>query len=103
MNNSIELVDAYNYTLNSCIIPHRIHEMNEFITCYKILVDKHKLATAMELLLIMGVIFFNGLVVVCMIAGTTKKTCFDKILFGYCLVDGVTGLIDMPPYHISKE
>ena len=92
-----------NTTNNTCLIPHHIESYAEFKSCYLYFSSLNKLSTALEILLMLGAIFFNGLVVFCTFVGSSKKTCFDKILVGCCLVDAVTGLIDMPPYHISKE
>ena len=99
MNQTIDLSLLNNYT---CDVPHQIYTIAEFQKCYVYFANKYKLASALEISLIIGVIFFNSLVIFCMLASSSKKTCFDKILVGYCLVDGVTGIIDIPLYYISN-
>jgi hypothetical protein len=83
-----------------CHIPQTFKNIYDFFECYRIVAIKEIDAVVFELFLAASVVFLNSLVVICMVFGSNKKTCFDKILFGYCLVDGVTGLFDIPLYHI---
>ena len=82
-----------------CRIPQTFSNIHDFFECYSVIAKEEPEHCVLELFLAASVVFLNSLVVVCMIFGSNKKTCFDKILFGYCLVDGITGLFDIPLYH----
>jgi hypothetical protein len=89
-NDSNSLENQTNLT-QSCLIPQTFSNAYDFYECYKFFSSKNITATFFEISLAVGTVFLNSLVVICMFYGSKKKTCFDKILFGYCLVDGVTG------------
>ena len=82
-----------------CKTPQTFYTSEQFFKCYDYFAKQKPVATFFEILLSCGTVFSNLLVVICIVFGSKKKTCFDKILFGCCIVDGVTGLIDIPLYH----
>lgn len=90
-NDSNYLLSNDTNLAQSCLIPQTFTNAFDFYECYKYFSSRNIAATFFEIALAVGTVFFNSLVVICMIYGSKKKTCFDKILFGYCLVDGVTG------------
>jgi hypothetical protein len=104
---SVHIQESINQTLNFsnksiyeiCHTPHTFSDLDDFFVCYSMMAKEEPAKVVFELLLAASVVFLNSLVVICMIFGSNKKTCFDKILFGYCLVDGITGLFDIPLYH----
>jgi hypothetical protein len=51
----------------------------------------------------LGTIIFNLLVIVLLwFKKTSKLSVFNKVLIGHAFVDGLTGLISMPLFHISS-
>lgn len=97
-NNSIN-------TSISCLSPQFFDNSHEFFECYAyFLISQQPVFGIFQILLALGSIIFNSLVLISMIIGSNKHvTCFDQILVGHCIVNGITGLVDIPFYHIFYQ
>jgi hypothetical protein len=86
----------------NCSIPQTFTDLNEFLECYRIHFEKNILYSVLSLLLAFCSFFFNALVIALIKRNTLKINTFDQILIGHAVVDGLTGLIDIPFYHLFK-
>jgi hypothetical protein len=77
--------------MSYCYTPKTFETWGEYWDCYLVLAADRPTATILEILLAFGAAFLNSLVIFCVFFSTNKKTCFDQILVGYCLVNGITG------------
>jgi hypothetical protein len=98
----------YNITMNisdSCLSPQLFNKSHEFFECYTFFLFSHQPVFAiLQILIPIGVIIFNSLVLISMIIGSNRHvTCFDQILVGHCIVNGITGIVDIPFYHIFYQ
>jgi hypothetical protein len=84
-----------------CYTPKTFTNLNEYFQCYQLIASEKVVVLILELLLAFGAALVNGFNIFCLFLGSQKRTCFDEILVGYCLVNGVTGLIDIPFFHVS--
>ena len=84
-----------------CYTPKTFTNLTEYFECYRLVASEKVAISILELLVAFGAAFINGFVVFCLFVSSSKKTCFDQILVGYCLVNGITGLIDIPFFHVS--
>lgn len=69
------------------------------------LFGQYYLEATVELFIILGAIFFNLLLIVLIYRKPNKNVkllCFDQIYIGHAIVDGVTGLVDIPFFHIEN-
>ena len=66
---------------------------NEFYECYNYFAQKELSKTIFGLTLALLAVLLNFIVLISLIFGSRNKICFDRILVGYCLVDGITGKI----------
>ena len=55
---------------------------------------------AAQFILIVLTVVFNAWVIVCMLNNSASRTIFDSIMLGHAIVDFLTGLFDIPLYHI---
>ena len=85
----------------SCIQSQTFYDLNEFFKCYMYFASNMLIETIFQLLLIICTILFNTLVIIILIL-SKEISVFDKIIIGHSIVDGLTGLFDIPLYHISK-
>jgi hypothetical protein len=90
---------------NSCVSPQYFDNSGEFFKCYVyLLFSQQPIFGIFQISLSIGVIIFNALVIISMIIGSNRHaTCFDQILVGHCLVNGITGIVDIPFYHIFYQ
>jgi hypothetical protein len=92
-----EWIARYNNTntsldfLSYCYTPKTFETWSDYWACYLAVAADKPVATTLEILLAVGAAFINSLVIFCVFFSTNKKTCFDQILVGYCLVNGITG------------
>jgi hypothetical protein len=77
--------------LSYCYTPKTFSSLAEFMECYKAVASDKLTTSILEILLAVGAAFINTLVIVCVIVSSNTNTCFDQILVGYCLVNGITG------------
>jgi hypothetical protein len=91
---------SLNYSV--CFIPHRIETSEEFIKCYWYFFRFSFANAILHLVISFGSIIANTAVVYLILKRSIKLSIFDKILIGHALVDGLTGLIDVPLFHISN-
>ena len=84
-----------------CLIPHTTASIEEFIHCYKFFFKKNVSVALIEIILIIGTVLANLTVGLLIYKHSKRKlTCFDQILIGHAIVEGLTGLIDVPFFHI---
>jgi hypothetical protein len=91
------LVDFKTY----CYTPKTFNNLTEYFQCYQLIASEKVLISILELLVAFGAALINGFNIFCLFVSSTKRTCFDEILVGYCIVNGITGLIDIPFFHVS--
>jgi hypothetical protein len=88
--------------LSFCYTPKTFSDLGEFWEFYKAIASEKFLTTFLEILVAFGSAFINTLVIICVILSSHTNTCFDQILVGYCLVNGITGLIYPKFLHFFK-
>ncbi len=76
-----------------CEVHQTFSDPNEFYECYKYFAQKELSKTIFGLTLALLAVLLNLIVLISLIFGSRNKICFDRILVGYCLVDGITGKI----------
>ena len=87
-NSSIE-----NFVKN-CKIEKTFSNASELYACYKYFAKQRLALTIFEWTVASLAVLLNLLVVMSLFCDSRKKkTCFDKVLVGYCLVNGATGLL----------
>jgi hypothetical protein len=74
---------------------------DDFFKCYNFFASENLFLTIFEWSVAGAATFFNSLVVISLIFESKRMNCFDKVLVGFCLVDGITGLVDIPLFHIG--
>ena len=101
-NNSLNASnETYTDFRKYCYTPKTFTNLTEYFECYQIIAGEKMIVTVLELLIAFSAALVNGFNIFCLFVGTSKKTCFDEILIGYCLVNGITGLIDIPFFHVN--
>ena len=87
--------------LLECLKPHIFSSSSEFFACYSLLYRYNWEKATAGIVLSVFAFLFNSLVIVLLVKMPHKKNIFEKILIAHCIVDGVTGLIDVPFFHIT--
>lgn len=101
MNNSVE---------NNCTRAQTFTTFSDFAICYEYASTQQMSKTVGLLLLAFLIAIFNIAVIVLIVNKSSSSfstsssslhanSVFNQILIGYCLVNGITGLIDMPLIH----
>lgn len=89
-----------NESINNCFEKVNFTNIIDFFECYKHYFNENMIVSILALILIIGTIVLNLIVIILIIKNSTKLTIFDQILIGHSIVDFLTGLIDIPFYHI---
>ena len=85
-----------------CETPHECYTFNEFFICYTYFVSKQKLKSSLQIILIFLVIGFNLILTLLIIFKNNCHTSlFGQIIISHCIVEGSTGIFDIPFYHIN--
>lgn len=100
MKFSLDVIQNVSDNLN-CTVPHEITDLNEYLYCYSFFYQQSITESSLTLALIVGTVVFNAAVIYFIVKNCKKISIFDEILIGHAIVDGVTGAIDMPFYHIA--
>lgn len=74
---------------------------NSFLSCYRQLYQYRWMLNTLEILLAVLIVAFNTLVIIILARKPTKMSIFDKIMIAHCIVDGLTGLLDVPFFHFA--
>ena len=85
---------------NNCSISQTFTDLNEFLECYITNFEKSITMSIFSLLLALCVVGSNALVIVLIKRNSLKQNVFDQILIGHAVVDGLTGFIGIPFYHL---
>lgn len=93
-------MNSTNFALNNCLVKNFSRNFFELFKCYEYHFCQSVISSVLSILLIVGTIISNSLVIMLIKRNSLKLTIFDKILIGHSIVDGLTGLIAMPFYHI---
>ena len=100
-NNSTGLTNETLF-LQACLTP-QLMDFNTFVTCYGALARASIMSPLLELFLVaFGSFFMNLLVIIMILMKPMTLSTFDKIMIGHALVDGLTGLIDIPIFHVNN-
>ncbi len=88
-------------TRNNCETLRLITNFDEFSNCYQYFFHINISASILTIILIVATVILNLLVIV-FIKKNKKNglSAFDQILLGHAIVDGLTGLVDVPFYHV---
>lgn len=89
-----------NETLISCLKPQIFNSSTEFFICYSQIYSSNWLKATSGILLSVLTVTLNTLVIILLVKKPIRTTIFDQILIAHCLVDGITGLIDIPLFHL---
>lgn len=90
-----------NYINDSiCNDPKSINSIQILFECYKLFAQRKIYLSILELGLVVGIMSANLIVIIFILRKKQPKTIFDKILIGHSIVDGLTGLLDVPYFHI---
>jgi len=113
--NRFTFIEIKNYTsttynisvIQACVTPQTFISFAEFVQCYKFFFSHSFLVSILEILLILSTVFFNLLLILLIyfkprLRREKHLTCFDKIYIGQAFVDGITGLLDVPLFHIEN-
>ena len=79
-----------------------IAQNEQFFECYQFFFLNNLIESILSWLLIFSTIFANSFVIILIHRNSDKITIFDQILIYHALLDGLTGLIDIPIYHINS-
>lgn len=88
-------------SLISCLQPQFFKSSSEFFNCYALLYRYNWARATGGILLALLTFVLNTLVIILLVKKPFKKTIFDQILIAHCVVDGVTGLVDIPFFHFQ--
>jgi hypothetical protein len=86
--------------LEFCLIEQNFQSSSEFFHCFKLLFV-HRLGVAVfGTLLVTGIVLANlGLIIHKL---RNKISIYDQIIIGNCIVDGLTGVVDVPFFLIAN-
>lgn len=92
--------------LKNCSTPQNFASAFDMLKCYRLLYTLRWELNTAEILLALLIVAFNSLVVVLLATKkkqqtTTKISIFDKLMIAHCIVDGLTGLLDVPFFHFN--
>jgi hypothetical protein len=91
----------YNQT-EQCLWPHTSKSLSEYLDCYSMLTAKDRTNQIFQICLIVFIIITNIFVICIICLKSLKFNVFDEILVNHCIIQGVTGLIDVPFFHIKN-
>ena len=86
--------------IDYCSEPKFFRSINELFSCYSALSKNKIVIITLQLLLIVCTVLANLAVFLLKCKTRRSKNIFDLILIGHSIVDGVTGLVDEPLFHI---
>jgi hypothetical protein len=86
---------------DSCEIPQTFNSIEKFFKCYGYFYNQAPSVSILQVLLFIGAFLINFLVIILLYTRPIKISIFDQILIGYCLVNGITGIVDIPFYHVA--
>lgn len=91
---------THNHTLNCS--HHQYLSWSDFAFCYELFFQERSAQALTELSVAFFAFLFNLLVIISIVTEEGKTNTFDTILIGHSIVDGLTGLIDIPLFHIKN-
>jgi hypothetical protein len=91
-----------NISSNISSLVCEIGKYEQFFECYKYFFINNLTESILSWLLIFSTIIANLFVILLIHRNSDKITIFDQILINHCLLDGLTGLVDIPFYHINS-
>ncbi len=91
-----------NFSSNISSLVCEIGKDEQFFECYRYFLINNLTESILSWLLIFCTIFANLFVIILIHRNSEKITIFDQILINHCLLDGLTGLVDIPFYHINS-
>lgn len=104
---SISTYDRLNSTENdtlNCLYDQNFATANDMLYCYRYFYRQRWVISTAEILLALSIVTFNTLVVILLAKkprALGKLSIFDKIMIAHCVVDGFTGLLDVPFFHFN--
>ena len=101
VNNTNSTNPWTNSTEFSCDIPQFFESFESFAHCYAYFSSRAIHLPILELFLAFSAFLANLLVVILIYLKPAKINVFDQILIAHSIVDGLTGLVDIPLFHIQ--
>jgi hypothetical protein len=96
------LLNSSDENVTSCDTPQTFTTFQTFFICYQIQFRQNILESVAGLFIIIGTCSLNFLVILILLRKpASTKSVFDTILMGHSIVDGLTGLVDIPFFHIN--
>ena len=89
--------------LFNCTTPQYFTDLDLFGHCYAYFFLAQTFSSVGQCVLIVGTVSFNSLLIISSWKSSGSNCVFNDILVGHALVDGITGLIDIPLYHIYQR
>lgn len=75
--------------------------LNDLLKCYRYLYSLNWHLNTAEILLALFIVVLNVFVIAILCRKPAKMTIFDKLMIAHCIVDGLTGLLDVPFFHFT--
>lgn len=92
-----------NSTNTNCSIAQYFSNASDFFHCYAEMFQANVLIGVLGILIVLLAVVFNTLVIVILARKPpTKMTVFDRLMIAHCVVDGLTGLVDVPFFHFQS-
>lgn len=88
-------------SFSNCSVPQYFSNYSDFAACYRYFSTNQLAKTIGFASLALFITIANILVIISISKSSSQNLIFNQILIGYCVVNGFTGLIDIPLVHFS--
>lgn len=95
-------VSLRNSTMTNCSKPQYFSNANDFFHCYSEMLELNLALGIFGILLVFFTVVLNALVIAILARKQTKLNVFDHLMIAHCIVDGLTGLLNVPFVHIHS-
>jgi hypothetical protein len=97
---NVDRRNSTTFSYSDCQTSQTITSLENFFICYSFFYNQSPSQSIAQIFLFVGTILVNFLVITLLYVRPIKISIFDQILIGYCLVNGITGIVDIPFYHV---
>ena len=97
-----ESVNVNSTLLLGCLEAKTFSSSSEFFACYSLLYRYNWEEATAEIILAIATVLLNALVIFILVKRPNKNNIFEKLLIAHCIVDGMTGLLAIPFFHITE-
>ncbi len=107
IRNNTATASSNTSAVQDCQTPQTFHSFTEFTHCYTFFFARSYLISILEILLILAIVSFNLLLILMIYFKPRPRlgkhlSCFDQIYIGHATVNGLTGLLDVPLFHVEN-